>query len=582
MVAQATHRVAGARQRASMRLLAMLALLAVALLGAPAVAGPSRFFIPPVDGPIAQRFEAPATAYGSGHRGLDYGVDPGTLVRAASAGVVTFAGRVAGRNAVTIDHGQGLETTYTILAEIRVAAGELVGQGRYLGTTAEAHPGAATGLHFGVKLRDQYVDPLDYLGPVEVAGAIHLVPLAGDAGGIASGTRARGSGSSSSACRPAGPLRFRAPAPNDNVVVAVAGVNSSTVGSVPDLYSLAFGPERLGYAADRVYEFSYRGPDGTRLHRPYGTRDTWGNLRRAAARLRALLVRIARRHPGARVDLLAHSQGGVVARVLLEGLAESWDPALPRIEHVVTFATPHLGAALGELRADLDNTATGRVIVNGLEAWAERGGPLPHPRSVAVRQLTPGSPLMTWLATEDLTYGTRVLSLASAGDAIVPAPRSVLAGARNRVLAPSGWNAHAALVRSDVARAHAYAFLRDSAPSCSGAWDLAGSLSGRAIDFTERHAGDAVRALEPPGTVPVSRGLGWVGTRAGDALGWIGTRSRDALGWLGDRSRDALGVVESTVRAGAQRIPRIGARMSDLWMRGWRSLRSIAPDGVPV
>ncbi len=570
-MARATHRIAGERQRAPMRRLAVLALLAVVLCGAPAaVAGPSRLLIPPVDGPISQRFDGPATPYGPGHRGIDYGTDPGTRVRAAGPGTVTFAGPVAGRNGVTIDHGHGLETTYTVLAKIDVAAGERVGQGRYLGTTAEAHPGVATGLHFGVKLRDHYVDPLDFLGPIEVAGAIHLVPLAGDAGGVAPGSPARDSGSSPSACRPAGALGSRVPAPNDNVVVAVAGVNSSTVGSVPDLYSRASGAARLGYPADRIYEFSYRGPDGTRWHRPYGTRDTWGDLRRAAARLRALLVRIARRHPGARVDLLAHSQGGVVARVFLEGLAESWDPALPRVDHVVTFATPHLGASLAELRADLDNTASGRVLVTGLAAWAERGGPLPHPRSGAVRQLTPGSPLMTWLATEDLTYGTRVLSLASAGDAIVPAPRSVLAAGRNRVLAPSGWNAHAAVVRSAAARAHAYAFLRDSAPSCGGAWDVAGSVSGRAIDFAERHAGDAVRALEPPGTVPASR-----------ALGWIGARSWDALGWLGDRSRDALGVVESAVRAGARGIQSIGAGMSEWWARGWRSLRGIAPDGEP-
>lgn len=522
-----------------MRPFVSLALVAVILSGPPAVASPSRFLIPPVDGPISERFAAPATAYGPGHRGLDYGVDPGTLVRAAGPGTVTFAGTVAGRKAVTIDHGGGLETTYTALAEIHVGAGERVGQGRYLGTTAEAHPAATGGLHFGVKLRDQYVDPLVFLGPVDVAGAIHLVPLVAEAGGTeARGTRALGG--SSPRCRPARTLPSPAPAPNDNVAVAVAGVNSSSSRHTTDLYSRAFGPRRLGYPEDRIYEFSYRGPEGPRFHRPYGRRDTWGDLRRAALRLRALLVRIARRHPGTRVDLLAHSQGGVVSRVLLEGLAQSWDPSLPRIEHLVTLATPHRGAALAELRADLDDTVTGRWVVNGLAAWARRGGPLPHPRSVAVRQLAPGSQLMTWLATEDVTYGTRVLSLASAGDAIVPAPRSTLAGAQNRVLAPRGWNAHSALVRSEDARAHTHAFLRDSAPSCVGGWDVVGLISGGAVDLAERHAGDALGALEPPGTVPLVRAVGWVGARARDAVGWVGTRVRDAVGWARRRSRDAL------------------------------------------
>jgi hypothetical protein len=184
---------------------------------------------------------------------------------------------------------------------------------------------------------------------------------------------------------------------------------------------------------------------------------------------------------------------------------------------------------------------------------------------------------MTWLATEDVTYGTRVLSLASAGDAIVPAPRSALTGAQNRVLAPRGWNAHAALVRSEDARAHTHAFLRDSAPSCGGAWDVVGSISGAAVDLAERHAGDALGALEPPGAVPLVRAVGWVGARARDAVGWVGARARDALGWATGRSRDALrwlgeryrdvAGVASAARAGTERLGGIGAGMSELSRR---------------
>ena len=65
--------------------------------------------VPPVDRALARPFEAPASDWGPGHRGIDLGVAPGVEVRAAAPGTVTFAGQVGGRLYVTIDHGQGLK-----------------------------------------------------------------------------------------------------------------------------------------------------------------------------------------------------------------------------------------------------------------------------------------------------------------------------------------------------------------------------------------------------------------------------------------------------------------------------------------
>ena len=45
---------------------------------------------PPVDGPVARSFQAPAFAYGPGHRGIDFAVPPGTPVRASGDGVVAL------------------------------------------------------------------------------------------------------------------------------------------------------------------------------------------------------------------------------------------------------------------------------------------------------------------------------------------------------------------------------------------------------------------------------------------------------------------------------------------------------------
>ena len=55
---------------------------------------------------VVEPFAAPAHAYGPGHRGVDLVWDGGA-VRAPSGGIIAFAGPVAGRGVVTIDHGGG-------------------------------------------------------------------------------------------------------------------------------------------------------------------------------------------------------------------------------------------------------------------------------------------------------------------------------------------------------------------------------------------------------------------------------------------------------------------------------------------
>ena len=91
----------------------------------------------------AQRFEEPRLDWGPGHRGIDYGVVAGTQVRAAAFGTVSFAGSVAGILAVTIDHGRGLESTYSQLAEVSVEAGDVVAAGTWIGVAGASHSGLA-------------------------------------------------------------------------------------------------------------------------------------------------------------------------------------------------------------------------------------------------------------------------------------------------------------------------------------------------------------------------------------------------------------------------------------------------------
>jgi murein DD-endopeptidase MepM/ murein hydrolase activator NlpD len=132
----------------------------------------------PVTGPILRGFDPPDSPYGSGHRGIDIAASAGTVVLAPAEGVVSFAGPVGGRLFLTIDHGAGLESTYSWLDELLVHRGDPVARGMPIALSGWGHTGSLVPhLHMGAKLDDVYVDPLGYLGPLSVSGFVRLAPL---------------------------------------------------------------------------------------------------------------------------------------------------------------------------------------------------------------------------------------------------------------------------------------------------------------------------------------------------------------------------------------------------------------------
>ncbi len=132
----------------------------------------------PVSGPVIRSFDPPDSPYGSGHRGIDIAAGLGTPVRAPAAGKVTFAGPVGGRLFLTIDHGGGLESTYSWLSSLVARRGQTVTAGVIVATTGIGHTGGTVPhLHMGVRLMDVYVDPLHYLAPPDIRSMIRLAPL---------------------------------------------------------------------------------------------------------------------------------------------------------------------------------------------------------------------------------------------------------------------------------------------------------------------------------------------------------------------------------------------------------------------
>ena len=122
---------------------------------------------------VVRPFDPPDSPYGAGHRGVDLLGSVGQPVRAALPGTVTWAGSLAGRGVVVVDHGS-TRTTYEPVTAM-VAVGATVESGGRIGTLALAgsHCFPRACLHWGWIEGETYLDPLRLVG----AGPVRLLPL---------------------------------------------------------------------------------------------------------------------------------------------------------------------------------------------------------------------------------------------------------------------------------------------------------------------------------------------------------------------------------------------------------------------
>lgn len=124
--------------------------------------------------PGAEPNQLPNQSSNQFHSGLDLAAPLGTEVMAAGNGVVAFAGEQgASGNLVVINHGEGQQSRYAHLGEIRVTTGQQVRSGDVLGTvgnTGSVHS-AEPHLHFEIRINSPAgalaQDPELYLSPLE-------------------------------------------------------------------------------------------------------------------------------------------------------------------------------------------------------------------------------------------------------------------------------------------------------------------------------------------------------------------------------------------------------------------------------
>lgn len=506
------------------RLAVLVALVAAAgLIGPPpapasaALVGPPPYR-PPVDGPVIDPFRPPPGPYAAGNRGLEYATTPGAPVVAAGAGEVVFAGAVAGALHVTVLHPDGLRTSSSFLAAVVVARGQHVEAGEVIGIAGDR-------LHLGVRdPAGTYLDPaLLFAGRLHPT--VHLVPLedlqpAAErrvlSGVVAAAARLGRAGAAvapalggwqvawasavardlppalldRTPCTPSGQAP-PPPPPGRRILVLVGGLGSTSEAAAVDRIDAA----ALGYAAGDVVRFSYAGgriPTGHPVApglagipvTTYDPADTQRDLVVSGRALRALLDQIAAAEPGVPVDVVAHSQGGVVTRLAVGGApGDPPGPAPTGVATVVTLSSPHEGADVATSLAALRAVPGG---ANAVEAARLPLTPELDPGSPSIRELAATSGLQRGLRDRPLPDGPRVVSIGARGDLVVPAPRTRLAGAERTVVPLTGLSAHDALPGSPEAARELALALRGAPLTCR-------SLAGRTVDVV---VGDGIAALE--------------------------------------------------------------------------------------
>ncbi len=126
---------------------------------------------------VVDGFDPPDSPYGAGHRGVDLAGAPGQPVRTSLPGTVTYAGPLAGRGVVVVDHGE-TRTTYEPVAA-SVSIGDVLAAGDRIGTlqVPGSHCFPRACLHWGWIRGETYLDPLRLVG----VGPVRLLPLWRDA-----------------------------------------------------------------------------------------------------------------------------------------------------------------------------------------------------------------------------------------------------------------------------------------------------------------------------------------------------------------------------------------------------------------
>ena len=109
-------------------------------------------------------------ARGGAHKGIDWPIPSGTVLKAVAAGVASRSWNPKAGNKLELSIGDGLVAGYHHLSGYIAKSGQSVGRGADVGYVGSTGRSSGPHLHFSLKRDGKYVDPAPYLGVGGEAG----------------------------------------------------------------------------------------------------------------------------------------------------------------------------------------------------------------------------------------------------------------------------------------------------------------------------------------------------------------------------------------------------------------------------
>ena len=123
--------------------------------------------IPYFEEHIEEGYLAPVSKFGSGHRGIDFHIEPDQPIRSPGNGVVHFVGKVVNRNLITIRSQGGMLASFEPVCST-LAKGDLVREGQAIGVWCTGDPSYAAQCESCVHMSAR--DNFGYLSPLHLMG----------------------------------------------------------------------------------------------------------------------------------------------------------------------------------------------------------------------------------------------------------------------------------------------------------------------------------------------------------------------------------------------------------------------------
>lgn len=154
--------------------IALLSIFSVASLGSGGSETgiePSLRWQIPFDTPhrLVREYLQPASDYSSGHRGVDFEIEPGEPIFAPADGVVSVSRVIVNRGVLALKHGVGLVSELEPACSdlgvgVTVRKGEVIGWACQAGETYAQHCPSDACLHFSLRSNGRYLSPLALIG----------------------------------------------------------------------------------------------------------------------------------------------------------------------------------------------------------------------------------------------------------------------------------------------------------------------------------------------------------------------------------------------------------------------------------